>query len=195
MSRIGKQPVPIPEKVEVALNGAKVRVKGPLGELSWELPAVVKAEKRDNQVVLTADASDAGVRAFYGTARARVANMVRGVSQGFQEIVEIMGLGFKAEPEGQKLMLSLGFSHKVPFEVPKDVKVEVDKKQTTLTLKSFDKELLGATVARLKALKPTEPYKGTGIRRKGDRIIKKAGKTAAGVMAGAGAGAGAGAKK
>jgi large subunit ribosomal protein L6 len=194
MSRIGRQPVPIPEKVEVALNGSKVRVKGPLGELSWELPAVVKAEKKDNQVVLSADASDPRVRALYGTARAIVANMVRGVSQGFQEIVEIVGLGYKAEPEGQKLMLSLGFSHKVPFDVPKDVKIEVDKKQTILTLKSFDKQLLGATVARLKSLRPTEPYKGTGIRRKGDRIIKKAGKTAAGAMAGAGAGAG-GAKK
>jgi large subunit ribosomal protein L6 len=194
MSRIGRQPVPIPEKVEVALNGTKVRVKGPLGELSWELPGVVKAEKKENQVILSADASDMRVRALYGTARARVANMVRGVSQGFQETVEIVGLGYKAEPEGQKLMLSLGFSHKVPFDVPKHVKIELDKKQTTLILKSFDKELLGATVAQLKSLRPTEPYKGTGIRRKGDRIIKKAGKTAAGAMAGAGAGAG-GAKK
>jgi len=192
MSRIGKQPIPIPEKVEVALSGSDVRVKGPLGELSWRLPSAVKAEKKDNQVLLSADISDMRVRALYGTARARLANMVRGVAQGFQETVEIVGLGFKAEPEGQKLLLSLGFSHKVTFDVPKDIKIEVDKKQTTLILKGFDKELVGATVARLKSLKPTEPYKGTGIRRKGDRIIKKAGKTAAGAMAGAGAG---GAKK
>ncbi|HAH07624.1 MAG TPA: 50S ribosomal protein L6 [Elusimicrobia bacterium] len=185
MSRVGKQPIPVPEKVDVAFNGNQVRVKGPLGELSWEMPAAVKAEKKDGKIFLTADISDMGVRALYGTARARVANMVQGVSQGYQTIVEIVGLGFKAEPEGQRLMLSLGFSHKKAFDVPKDVKVEVDKKQTTLVLKSHDKELLGATVARLKAVKPTEPYKGTGIRRKGDRIIKKAGKTAAGATAGA----------
>jgi large subunit ribosomal protein L6 len=189
MSRIGKQPIPIPEKVDIAFDGTKVRVKGPLGELSWEMPAVIKAERKGALVVLSADISDRRIRALYGTARARVANMVRGVTQGFEQIVEIVGLGFKAEPEGQKLMLSVGFSHKVPFDVPKNIKVELDKKQTTLTLKAFDKELLGATVARLKAIKPTEPYKGTGIRRKGDRIIKKAGKTAAGAAAGAAGGA------
>lgn len=192
MSRVGKQPVSIPEKVDVSFAGNKVRVKGPLGELSWELPSAVKAEKKGQQVVLSADISDMAVRALYGTARARLANMVKGVSQGFEQTIEIVGLGYKAEQEGQRLMLSLGFSHKKPFDVPKDVKVELDKKQTTLVLKSHDKDLLGATVARLKAVKPPEPYKGTGIRRKGDRIIKKAGKTAAGA---AGAAGGAGAKK
>lgn len=192
MSRVGRQPITIPEKVEVAIEGAKVRVKGPNGELSWQLPAEVKAEKKEKQVVLTADYSDPRVRALYGMARARVANMVNGVHAKFSKTLEVIGLGFKVEKEGdKKLILSIGFSHKVNFDVPVGIDVDIDKKMTTVVLKSHDKDLLGHTAARMRSLKLPEPYKGTGIRYQGERIIRKAGKTAAG----AGAGGAGGAKK
>lgn len=193
MSRVGRQPIPIPAGVEVVLSGTIVRVKGPGGELSFELPPVVKAEKKDNCLLLKADDSDPGVRALYGTARTRIANMVHGVHTGFSKAIVIEGLGFKAEPDGEKLMLSVGYSHRVAFPLPKGIKVAVDKKQTTISLSGADKELLGVTAARLRALRPPEPYKGTGIRYQGERIQRKAGKTAAG--AGVGAAGGAGVKK
>ncbi|MBI5243278.1 MAG: 50S ribosomal protein L6 [Elusimicrobia bacterium] len=193
MSRVGRQPIAIPEGVEVALSGTIVRVKGPGGELSFQLPPVVQAEKKDDSLLLKADDSDPGVRALYGTARTRVANMVHGVKTGFSKAIVIEGLGFKAEPEGEKLMLSIGYSHRVAFPVPKGIKVGVDKKQTTISLSGADKELVGETAARLRALRPPEPYKGTGIRYQGERIQRKAGKTAAG--AGVGVAGAAGVKK
>jgi large subunit ribosomal protein L6 len=194
MSRIGRKTIAIPDKVEVRVEGPRVRVKGPHGELEWALPEAVNAEVKDRQVRLSADAADPRVRPLYGMARSRVANMVAGVHAPFKETLEIMGLGFKAEPEGPgKLNLSIGYSHKVPFDLPKGVEVEVDKKQTTVILKSHDKDLLGQTAARMRALKVPEPYKGTGIRYQGERILRKAGKTAAGA-GGSGAGSG-GAKK
>ncbi|MFA6093025.1 MAG: 50S ribosomal protein L6 [Elusimicrobiota bacterium] len=191
MSRIGKQPIPLPDKVEVAVDGDRVRVKGPLGELSGTLPSVVKLERQDKTVVLVANAKDPSVRALYGMARARLANMVHGVHTGFSKTLDIVGLGFKVEPDGaSKLTLSLGYSHKVHFDLPKGVSAEIDKKQTSVVLKCIDKDLLGQTAARFRELREPEPYKGTGIRYHGERIIRKAGKTAAGAGAG-----GAGGKK
>ena len=191
MSRIGRQPVVVPQGVQVEFKGQDIRVKGPLGELKGNLPSVVKAELKDGHVNLAAEAKLPSERALYGSTRAKLANMVHGVSKGFTRVVEIYGLGYRATLQGQKLSMTLGFSHPVEFDIPKGVKIEVDPKQTVLTLSSIDKELLGATAARLRGLKEPEPYKATGIRYRGEHITRKAGKTAAG----AGAGAGGGAKK
>lgn len=187
MSRIGKQPIPVPGTVQVKLGGSSVSVKGPLGELERTLPECVTIERKGEELLLSVDLSRPGARALYGMARARVANMVTGVQTGFSKTLEIVGLGFKAIPEGEKLKLIIGFSHPVEFSIPKGIKIEVDKKQTTLVLRGADKDLVGQTAARLRGLKEPEPYKGSGIKYQGERILRKAGKTAAGAGAGGGA--------
>ncbi len=187
MSRIGRQPVPVPQGVQVEIKGRDLRVKGSLGELKGVLPEAVSAELKDGQVTLSCASEEQNVRAMYGSARANLANMVQGVSKGFTKILEIQGLGYRATLEGPtKLSMTLGFSHPVKFEAPKGVKIEVDPKQTVITLSGIDREMIGATAARLRALREPEPYKGTGIRYRGEHIVRKAGKTAAGAGAGAG---------
>jgi len=194
MSKIGKIPIPVPSGVQVSIAGQTVKAKGPQGELEERVPAEVKVALQDGKLVLTADArSSRAVRTVFGTARARLANMVAGVHQGFTEVMDIVGLGYKAQLAGDKLTLSLGRSHPVEFGIPKGVKVTVDPKAVQVTLFAASRELVGATAASLRGLKPPEPYKGTSIRYRGEHIQRKAGKTAAGV--GAGAGAGGGAKK
>lgn len=186
MSRIGKMPVAIPKAVSVNISNGMITAKGPLGELKESLNPLVKAEVKDGHVVLTADlrcARDAS--AIYGMSRARVSNLVNGVAAGFSKVLDIVGLGFRAEVAGQKLTLSLGKSHPVIFEAPAGVKVVVDAKKTQITLSSSDKDLLGETAAKLRRLRAPEPYKGTGIRYQGEHVRKKAGKTAAGAGAGA----------
>jgi large subunit ribosomal protein L6 len=192
MSRVGKQPIAVPEKVTINVDKSTVKVKGPLGELQRTFPDFVGIAQKDKQVLVTADraaAPDAGAQ--HGMTRARIANMLEGVATGFRKNLDIVGLGFKAQVAGTTLELTIGFSHPVKFSIPKGITLEVDKKLTKLTVIGIDKDLVGETAARIRALKPPEPYKGTGIRYEGERIIKKAGKTAAG----AGAGAGGGAKK
>jgi large subunit ribosomal protein L6 len=190
MSRVGKKPVPIPAGVQVNIQGCSVKVKGPLGELQVALPAAIKAEKKGDAIVLTADlAVGENIPALYGMTRARLANIVSGVCREFAKNLEIHGLGYKATLEGEhKLVFNIGRSHPVPFDLPKGIKAEVDKKATKIEIKGIDKDLVGQTVARIRALRPPEPYKGTGIRLAGERIIRKAGKTAAGVGAGPAAG-------
>lgn len=187
MSRIGKMPVVVPSGVQVSVSGAKVKAKGPLGELEETLPSMIKAELKDGVVHLSADyAAAKNVSALHGMARARVNNLVKGVSTGFSRVLEIVGLGFRAEVAGSKITMSLGKSHPVIFEAPAGVKIAVDPKKTVLTLSCASRELLGETVARIRELRPPEPYKGTGIRYQGEHIRRKAGKTAAGAGAGAG---------
>lgn len=185
MSRVGKQPIPIPDKVEVQIHGSSVKVKGPLGELELSVPELVKVEQKDKTLVLTSDSSGGPeASALYGMARARLANLVEGVHKGFQKNLEIHGLGFKAAVAGDKLTLSLGLSHPVEFTIPKGVKIEVDKKATKLTVNGIDKDLVGQTASRIRGLREPEPYKATGIRYEGERIHRKAGKTAAGAGGG-----------
>lgn len=183
MSRVGKKPIPIPDKVDVEIKNGAVRVKGPLGELSLELPSAVKIEQKDKQ--LTLSSSDPEGAAIFGTMRARVANLVAGVSAGFKKELHISGVGYKAQVQGQKIVFTLGFSHPVEFPIPKGIKAETDKKLVQLTLSGVDKDLVGETAALIRALKKPEPYKGTGIKYAGERIHRKAGKTAAGAGAGA----------
>jgi len=181
MSRVGKQPIPIPDKVEVKISGQDVTVKGPNGQLAWSVPPAIKVEQKEKELVLSLGANpgpDGG--ALFGMSRSRVANLVEGVTVGFSKNIEIHGLGFKAAQQGQNLILNLGLSHPVEFPIPAGVKIEIDKKSTKLTIKGINKDLVGETAARIRSIKKPEPYKGVGIRYEGERIHRKAGKTAAG---------------
>jgi large subunit ribosomal protein L6 len=187
MSRIGKQPVVIPSGVQVKFDGNVVTAKGPKGELTEPLHPFVKAEIKDGKVLLTADIAAArDASAIWGMTRARLNNLVTGVATGYSKILEIHGLGFRAEIMGQKLTLALGKSHPVIFEAPKGVTITVDAKKTLLTVSGISKDAVGAAAADIRELRKPEPYKGTGIRYQGEYVRKKAGKTAAGASAGAG---------
>ena len=194
MSRIGKMPVVIPQGVQVSIADGMVTVKGPKGQLQQRLHPLVRAEVKDGKVLLTADLNAAReASAIYGMSRARVNNMVVGVSSGFVKTLDIVGLGFRAEVAGQKMTLSLGKSHPVPFTAPAGITLGVDPKKTQITVAGSDKDLVGETAAKIRGLRKPEPYKGTGIRYQGEHIRRKAGKTAAG--AGVGVAGAAGAKK
>ncbi|MBI3551954.1 MAG: 50S ribosomal protein L6 [Elusimicrobia bacterium] len=190
MSRIGRMPVVIPAGVQVSINNALVTAKGPKGELKEALSPIVKAEIKDGKIVLTADLkSGKDASAIYGMSRARLNNLVQGAAHGYAKVLEIVGLGFRAEVAGQKLTMSLGKSHPVIFEAPKGITVSVDPKKTQITVAGADKNLVGQTAANIRELRNPEPYKGTGIRYQGEHVRKKAGKTAAGASAGAAGGA------
>lgn len=176
MSRIGKKPIPVPKGVKVGFEGNLVHVEGPKGKLSRALPAQVKVALEENQVVVSYDAKVFNNSSFQGLTRTLVANMVDGVTNGFQKELEIVGVGYRAEPKGKILNMSLGFSHPVEFPIPEGISVEVEK-QTKITIKGADKELVGETAATIRGFRPPEPYKGKGIRYKNERIIRKAGKT------------------
>jgi large subunit ribosomal protein L6 len=181
MSRVGKQPIIIPEKVDVKIDGTTIRVKGPLGELKWQFPETVKVEQKEKEINVTLNSKD---RASFGMVRARIANLVTGVEKGFTKDLEIHGLGFKAALKGQTLVLNLGYSHQVEYAIPDGVKVAVDKKATKLAVSGIDKEVVGETAAQIRILRKPEPYKGKGIRYAGERIHRKSGKTAAGASGG-----------
>lgn len=182
MSRVGKKPISLPDKVEVIIDGAHLKVKGPKGELSWDVHPLISVEQKDR--VLTVKPKR-DVPSLYGMARARIANLVEGVDKGFSKNLEIHGLGFKANLKGKTLILNLGFSHTVEYEVPEGIKIGIDKKATKLEIVGIDKELVGEVAAQIRCLRKPEPYKGKGIRYAGERLHRKAGKTAAGAGAGA----------
>ena len=188
MSRIGKKPVVIPSGVQLKLDGNLVTAKGPKGELKEALHPYVKAEIKDGkEIILSADITIArDASAIWGMTRARLNNLVQGVAVGYSKILEIHGLGFRAEIAGQKLTMALGKSHPVVFEAPKGVTITVDAKKTLLTVSGISKDAVGAAAADIRELRKPEPYKGTGIRYQGEYVRKKAGKTAAGASAGAG---------
>jgi large subunit ribosomal protein L6 len=193
MSRIGKMPVIIPQGVQVSVGQGLVTVKGPKGQLQQRLHELVQAEVKDGKVLLTSDLAAArDASAIYGMTRARIFNMVQGVSSGFAKVLDIVGLGFRAEVKGQELTLSLGKSHPVKFLAPDGIALSVDPKKTQITVAGPDKDQVGETAAKIRGLREPEPYKGTGIRYQGEHVRKKAGKTAAGAVGAAG---GAGAKK
>lgn len=176
MSRIGKQPVTIPAKVDIRIDGATVTVKGPLGELQRTFKGVT-LEKGDGAVTVKPSDQQRTTRALWGLARALLQNMVSGVSTGFVKALEIQGVGYRAEIKGTELSMSVGFSHPIKFELPKGVKGEVEK-NTLIRLSSADKELLGQTAATIRGFKPPEPYKGKGVRYVGEHVRRKAGKAA-----------------
>lgn len=186
MSRIGKQPIVVPDKVKVEFQGKAVSVEGQLGKLSYPLPEGIQAAVKDGKIILSRS-DEISNPALYGTSRARIANMVQGVCSGFSKVLEIHGVGFKGQVAGQKLSLQLGFSHPVSVDIPEGIKMSFDARQPVLTISGIDKEVVGDVAAQIRRMKPPEPYKGTGIRYRGEHIMRKAGKTAAGATGGAGA--------
>ncbi len=184
-------PVTLPEKVKAKVDGRNVLVEGPLGKLSFALPDGINAEVKDARINISIAQGAADKAALFGTSRARINNMVSGVTKEFEKVLEISGVGFKGAVEGNRVSMQLGFSHPVLIDIPAGIKMSFDPKQVVLTIKGIDREAVGNLAAQIKRIKKPEPYKGTGIKYQGEHIIRKAGKTAAG----AGAGAGGAAKK
>lgn len=182
MSRIGNNPIFVPEKAEVKIDGQHISVKGPLGELSREISSEIKVNFEDNTLTFERSSDQKEVRALHGLTRALVNNMIVGVTDGYTKELELVGVGYRATNQGQRLDLSLGYSHNIVFEIPSEVKVEAkqDKGQNPMvSLKSHDKELLGMVAAKIRSFRKPEPYKGKGVRFKGEQIRRKAGKAAA----------------
>ncbi|MFL6584721.1 MAG: 50S ribosomal protein L6 [Chthoniobacterales bacterium] len=177
MSRIGNKIVEIPEKVKVNIgNDGAVAVEGPKGKLSWNLPRNIRATVQDNRVSLVRDAETRAVKALHGLSRSLVNNMVQGVSTGFTKDLIIEGVGFKAAVQGDKLNLSLGFSHPILFPIPKEIKITVTE-NTRLSISGIDKKLVGQVAADIRRYYPPEPYKGKGVRYANEQIRRKEGKT------------------
>jgi large subunit ribosomal protein L6 len=177
MSRIGKKPIGIPQGVTVHIDGHVVRAEGPKGRLTQTVPDGISAQLEKDRLVLTRATDARTVRALHGLARSLVANMVTGVSAGFERRLEIVGIGYRAQLQGKNLQLALGYSHPVIFPLPDGVTAEVDR-QVAITLRAADKALLGQTAARLRDLRRPDPYKGKGIRYAGEVVRRKVGKKA-----------------
>jgi large subunit ribosomal protein L6 len=176
MSRVGKKPIPIPKEVKVVLNDEGLMVKGPKGELKRILPPQLSVQVEANQVTIHPQDESQKVRALFGLFRTLVANMVKGVSEGFERVLEIQGVGYRAELQGNQLVLNLGYSHPVPFQLPEGISAQVER-QTRVVLRGIDRDLLGLTAARIRRFRPPEPYKGKGIKYQEEKIRRKVGKT------------------
>lgn len=178
MSRIGYQIIEIPSGVEVSTQGQIVSVKGPKGELSREISPLIKMniDNENNTIEFTRDSEQKNVRALHGTTRSLVNNMIVGVSDGFSKELELIGVGYRAQLQGAKLVLNLGLSHPVEFVAEDNVEIEVPD-QTHIVIKGIDKEAVGALAANIRATRAPEPYKGKGVRYKGEHVRRKEGKT------------------
>tara|TARA_B100000700_G_C14976510_1_gene824149 strand:+ start:617 stop:1159 length:543 start_codon:yes stop_codon:yes gene_type:complete len=176
MSRIGKSPIPIPEKVTVVLDGLSVTVKGPKGELNRTLPEGVSLSKEENSIVISPINDKRKSRERHGLCRSLVANMVEGVSNGYSRKLEIVGIGSRAQVKGKTLVVSAGYSHPVEIIPPNGITFSVEN-NTNVTVSGADKELVGNEAAKIRAIRPPEPYKGKGIKYAGERILRKAGKS------------------
>lgn len=177
MSRIGKKPIELPDKVKLNISGeGAVNVEGPKGKLAWALPKQIKARIDGKNVLVERNSESRQVRALHGLTRALIANMVTGVSAGFAKDLEIQGVGFKAAVQGQTLNLSLGFSHPVLFPIPPGIKITVAE-NTKVRIEGIDKHLVGQVAADIRSYYPPEPYKGKGVRYAGEQIRRKEGKT------------------
>lgn len=180
MSRIGRLPVEIPGGVQVDVNGTTVRVKGPKGELQRAFSNLIGIKMEKNHLEITRKSEDPAERALHGTTRAVLANMIHGVSKGFEVVLEVEGVGYRAEMEGKNLALFVGYSHPVKIEPPAGISFEVDQKTRQIKVLGFDKELVGQIAANIRNVRPPEPYHGKGIRYLGERVRRKAGKAGKG---------------
>ena len=176
MSRIGKQPIAIPPKVQVEVKGQQVFVEGPKGKLNWQLPRRTSLKVENGKVVVSRQGEDAQAKALHGLSRALVNNMVRGVTEGFVKKLEIQGVGFKAAVQGKAVNLSLGYSHPVNYPIPDQIKVTVEE-NTKLTIEGPDRQVVGQVAAEIRSFYPPEPYKGKGVRYVGEHVVRKEGKT------------------
>jgi large subunit ribosomal protein L6 len=177
MSRIGKRPIPIPNKVTVTLNGSTVSVQGPKGTLERTLPAKVTVAQADNEIIVSPVDNSRTARERHGLCRTLVSNMVEGVSQGYSKHLEIIGVGYRAQVQGKILTLNVGYSKPVEMEMPEGITAAMGEKNTQVIISGIDKEVVGDIAAKVRAVRPPEPYKGKGIRYQGEYIRRKAGKT------------------
>ena len=177
MSRIGKKPILIPDDVEVKIEDGKVIVRGPKGELFREIRPEIKVEVKGNQIFVSPQVEGKKTKALWGTSRAHLANMVQGVKEGYEKKLEIEGVGYKASVEGgDTIQLSVGFTKPTKIKAPKDIKFSVEK--NVITVSGIDKELVGQIAAKIRKVRPPEPYKGKGIRYQGELVRRKVGKKA-----------------
>ena len=177
MSRIGKQPITIPQGVQVQIEDGLIRAEGPKGKLSQRVPAGMAAKIENNVLTITRDSDHRTARAIHGLTRALVNNMVTGVKDGFERKLEIVGIGYRAQLQGRNIQLALGYSHPVIFPLPDSITAEIDR-QVSITLRGPDKALLGETAAKLRTLRKPDPYKGKGIKYADEVIRRKVGKKA-----------------
>lgn len=176
MSRIGKKPVPIPAGVKIDVAGLTVNVKGPKGELKRTFSPEISIELENGQLLAKRPSDERHVRALHGTTRAIINNMVVGVTTGFSKVLQIEGVGYRAEMKGKQLVMALGYSHPVPVDPPPGISFTVDEKARTITISGIDREQVGQTAAEIRAWRPPEPYKGKGLRYVGEIVRRKAGK-------------------
>ncbi len=177
MSRIGRQPIPLPAGVMVSISPGRVMVNGPLGELSQTVPHRILVEKQDDEIVVTRPTDRGPDRALHGLTRTLVANMVDGVTKGFEKRLEIQGVGYRAQLKGEDLELAVGYSHPVPYKAPKGISFDVPQ-PTVVIVKGIDKQRVGQVAAEIRSVRPPEPYKGKGIRYAGEYVRRKVGKRA-----------------
>lgn len=177
MSRIGKMPIPISKEISVGLQGDILTVKGPKGQLQRKINPIVEIGLKDEVILVSVKEKTRDSNALHGLHRALIANMVKGVSEGFQRELEIVGVGYRADVSGRKATFHLGYSHPIDYDLPEGIDAKVEK--TKITLNGIDKELIGMTAAKIRSFRKPEPYKGKGIRYADEKIRRKAGKTGA----------------
>lgn len=177
MSRIGRLPVPVPAGVDIKITGSHVKVKGPKGEMSHTFPAAITIEMDGNELKVQRPTDQREHRALHGMTRALINNMVVGVSEGFSRELEIQGVGYRAELNGKNLILNVGYSHPVEIEPPAGIEFAVENRGRDLKISGYDKQAIGQLAANIRKVRPPEPYKGKGIRYKGEFIRLKAGKS------------------
>ncbi len=177
MSRIGQRPITIPDKVKVAIDGSTVKIEGPKGKAAYTLPESIAARLDNKNLLVSNEGKTRQSKALHGLSRSLLANYILGADQGFSKKLEIQGVGFKAAVQGKVLVLNLGFSHPINYEIPADIKITVTD-ATNILVEGSDKQKVGAVSADIRAFYPPEPYKGKGVRYAGEHIIRKEGKTA-----------------
>lgn len=177
MSRIGRLPIEVPTGVQVDIQNSDVRVKGPKGELKHTFSPAVTVGMEEGRVIVKRSSEEPNVRALHGTTRALIQNMVTGVSVGFTKILELDGVGYRAEINGKNLVLNVGYSHPVVVEPPAGIAFDVDTKTRTITISGYNREALGQIAADIRKIRPPEPYKGKGLRYQGEKVRRKAGKS------------------
>ncbi|MBN2055595.1 50S ribosomal protein L6 [bacterium] len=175
MSRIGKKPIPVPEKVEVYVDGQVIRIRGAKGSLEKTMPETITVAREGNQLIVSRCSDERTQRALHGLWRSLVNNMVVGVSTGFTKDLLINGVGYRANLKGNTLVLALGFSHPIEYPIPEGIEIKVEK-QVEITVAGIDKEKVGQTAAEIRFFRPVEPYKGKGIRYRDERVRRKVGK-------------------
>lgn len=180
MSRIGRLPVDVPGSVQVNVQGSNVHIKGPKGELKRTFSSLIGIALENGQVVVTRKSDKPEERALHGTTRAVIANMVHGVSTGFEVALQVEGVGYRPEMEGKTLVLHVGYSHPVKMEPPAGISFEVDLKARQIKVLGFDREVVGQTASEIRGVRPPEPYHGKGIRYSGEKVRRKAGKAGKG---------------